>query len=573
MTWMQGYDPLGWSIGSSLVAASPIVVLSGMLLLGFKAPKAALAGLVLAFIIAVGVFKMPIAMALTTTAYGACYGLLPIGWLVFSALFLFNLTVRSGQFEIVKHSVAAISPDRRMQALLIAFCFGSFLEGCAGFGAPVAISAALLIGLGFPPLSAAVLCLLANTAPVAFGSLGIPVVTLAKVAGLDLTALTQMVGRQLPFFSLIIPTWLVVVMSGWRGVKGCWPALLVCGGVYAVIQYVTSNFQGPALVDVLSGIGTLLTLAIFLRFWQPRDTWRFAHEDQTVGSAAADGRPDASASLGVVAPAPDAQHISRAHIAYAWTPWLLLSLMISLWGSTTWKHTLDRGVVSAAHALGGAETTNIEVPGLHNRVLRTRPAVPTQARAEPALYDCDVLTPAGTGVWMAAILSAFWLRISPRAFFQELGQTLFGIRWALFTIACMLALAFTIKYSGEDVTMGLLFVRTGRLYPLFAPFLGWLGVVVTGSDTSANAMFGSLQRITAERLGLSPILIAASNTCGGVMGKMIAAQSIVIAAAATKQTGQESRIFRITLLHSLALVTLVGVLTLLQAYLLRWMIP
>ena len=443
----------------------------------------------------------------------------------------------------------------------------------------MAISAALLIGLGFPPLTAAVICLLANTAPVAFGSLGIPVITLAKVSGLDLTALTQMIGRQLPLFSLILPGWLIAVMSGWRGVRGCLPALLVCGGSYALIQFLASNFHGPALVDVIGGIGALVTLTIFLRFWQPREIWLFPGEADAGKVEAADVPPDdASLATRGQARAAVLEHAAASRLTtkqtlYAWTPWLLLSLMVWLWGSTAWKLALDRGAAAVFHGLGGSGTTTLEVPGLNNLVRRTRPAVFVDSRPEPALYDCNVLTPAGTGVLLAAILSAIWLRLSPRVFLEEFVRTLHAIRWALFTIMCMLAMAFLVKYSGADVTAGLLFVRTGWLYPLFAPLLGWMGVVVTGSDTSSNAMFGSLQRITAERLGLSPILIAASNTTGGVMGKMIAAQSIVVAAAATGQTGHESRILRRTLFHSLALALLMGLLTLLQAYVLKRMVP
>ena len=555
LLWVQNYDPLNSAFWSPAVASLPILLLSGMLLAGVSAPRAAIAGLLTALGVAMIAFKMPGSTALAAAGYGACFGLMPIGWIVLSAVFLYNLTVRSGQFEIIRHSVAAISPDRRIQALLIAYSFGSFLEGAAGFGAPVAISAALLIGLGFSPLYAAGLTLLANTSPVAFGSLGIPIRTLAQVSGLDEMALSQMAGRQLPFFSLMIPAWLVAVMSGWKGLKGCWPAILVSGGSFAACQFLASNYHGPLLVDVLGGIGSLVSLAVFLRFWQPKEIWRFPDETETAGSETGD----------VEVP-------SARQTAYAWTPWVLLSVMICVWSLPAWKGAMDRGVAKIASAAGGLQKTTVEVPSLHGVVFRTEPAVPVPAgsnraeKAERAEYDWNVVSSSGTSVLVAAILSAFWLRLPLRDVWQEFARTLYNIRWALCTIACMLAIAFTMKFSGADVTLGLAFVHTGWFYPFFAPLLGWLGVIVTGSDTSTNAMFGSLQRVTAERLGLNPVLIVASNSTGGVMGKMIAAQSIVVAAAATKQNGSEGRILRFVFLHSIVLASLIGLLTMFQAY-------
>jgi lactate permease len=559
MDWVQVYDPLGSVWWSTLVAAAPIVVLLGLLVAGQSAPRAAVAGLLTALIVAIAGFGMPTSAALASAFYGACFGLLPIGWIVLAAVFLFHLTVRAGQFEVVKHSVAAISPDRRMQALLIAFSFGTFVEGAAGFGTPVAISAALLIGLGFSPLYAAGLALLANTSPVAFGALGTPITTLAKISGIDEMLLSQMAGRQLPFFSLIVPAWLVAVMSGWRGVVGCWPAILVCGGSFAGIQYLTSNFHGPTLVDVVGGLGSLASLTVFLRFWQPREVWRFPDETD--------------------APAGENPALSRKQVAYAWVPWLLLSVLVFLWGTPQFRTLLNGGQPEAPNVLAGVSKVSWSVTGLDGLVYRTAPVVevPTGAdrAAEPekAVFDFNWLSTTGTGIFLAAVLTAVWLRIGARGFAAEFVQTLFKMRWALLTIACMLALAFVTKYSGSDATLGLAFTRTGWLYPFFAPLLGWLGVALTGSDTSSNALFGSLQRITAEQLALNPTLIVASNSTGGVMGKMIDAQSIVVAAVATGQSGGEGRILRFVFLHSIVLAALVGLLTLLQAYVVPWMIP
>jgi lactate permease len=560
MDWVQVYDPLGSAWLSTLMAAAPIVVLLGLLVIGQSAPRAAVAGLLVALLVAIAGFGMPSSSALAAAGYGALFGLLPIGWIVLSAVFLFHLTVRAGQFEVVKHSVAAISPDRRMQALLIAFSFGTFIEGAAGFGTPVAISAALMIGLGFSPLYAAGLALIANTSPVAFGALGTPITTLAKISGIDEMLLSQMAGRQLPFFSLIVPAWLVATMAGWRGVVGCWPAILVCGGSFAGIQFVTANFHGPTLVDVVGGLGSLVSLAIFLRFWQPKDVWRFPEE------------PERQASDEQV-------HLTRGQVAYAWFPWLLLSIMVFLWGGPQFREILNGGPPEHPNALAGITRVAWETPRLHGHVFRTAPVVEVPAgsdrAAEPekAIFDFNWLSTTGTGIFIAAILSACWLRISPRVFAEEFFTTLSKMRWALVTITCMLALAFVTKYSGSDATMGLAFTRTGWFYPFFAPMLGWLGVALTGSDTSSNALFGSLQRITAEQLGLNPVLIVASNSTGGVMGKMIDAQSIVVAAVATGQNGGEGKILRFVFFHSIALACLVGLLTLAQAYWFPWMIP
>lgn len=558
MNWVQVYDPLGSSLLSTLLAAAPVCVLLGLLVAGLAAERAAIAGLVAALCVAIFGFGMPGQPALAAAAYGAAFGLLPIGWIVVAAVFMFQLTVVSGQFDVVKRSVAAISPDQRMQALLIAFSFGTFVEGAAGFGTPVAISAALLIGLGFSPLYAGGLALLANTSPVAFGALGTPIITLAKVSGLDEMALSQMAGRQLPLFSLIVPAWLVAVMSGWRGVRQCWPAIAVCGGSFAVLQFLTSNFHGPTLVDVVGGLGSLVSLAVFLRFWQPAQIWRFADAPP----AHVEERP-----------------LTPREIIHAWIPWALLSVMVFLWGWPAIKEQLNGGKADAPNALAGVSRLTFEVPGLHNVVYRNAPVAAVAAGAdraadaEKAIYEFSWLSATGTGIFLASVISAIWLRIAPVTFVRQFFQTLWRMRLALLTIACMLGLAFVTKYSGADATLGLAFTHTGWLYPFFAPLLGWLGVALTGSDTSSNALFGSLQRITAEQLQLPPLLIVGSNSTGGVMGKMIDAQSIVVAAVATEQEGGEGALLRFVFPHSVVLACLVGLVTLIQAYLCAWMIP
>jgi lactate permease len=556
MTWTQNYDPLSSALLSPLAAAIPVVLLLGLLASGrVRAPAAALAGLIAAVAVAVFIFT-PIeatssdgpgkaAWSRTVFAaagYGAAYGLLPIGWIVLNAVFLYMLTVETGQFEIVKRSVLALSDDRRLQALLIAFCFGAFLEGAAGFGTPVAVSAAVMVGAGFRPLDAAVLCLLANTAPVAFGALGTPIATLAKVTGLDELKLSAMAGRQLPFFSLLVPAWLVWSMAGWRGLMGVWPAVIVAGGSFAVIQFVVSNFHGPWLVDIVAGVVSLVCLMLLLRVWRPATTWRYEHdEDQSSES----------------------EPLTRRSIFAAWAPWALLSLFVFVWGLPSVRAALNRA------------TPKWEVPNLHGSIMRTAPVVP-EPKAEEARYEFAWLSATGTGIFFAAIATTVCLRVSLAQFVRIWVATIWRLRWPLVTIAAMLAIAFTTRYSGMDVTLGLAFTRTGAAYPLFAAMLGWLGVALTGSDTASNAMFGGLQTVTASRLaadgvlpldaGRAAVLLAAANSTGGVMGKMIDAQSIVVAAAATGQHGDEGAILRRVFAHSIALAILVGLVVQIQAF-------
>jgi len=578
MPWAQDYNPVGSAWLSTLLAALPIVVLLGALgLLRWPAPRAAFAGLAAALGVAICAYHMPWQTGLAAAAYGAAVGLFPIGWIVLGAVLLYSLTVEAGQFEKVKWSVASLSPDRRIQALLIAFSFGAFLEGAAGFGTPVAISAALMIGAGFKPLHAAGLALIANTAPVAFGALGTPIHTLADVTQLDEMQLSQMAGRQLPLFSFIVPAWMVAAMSGWKGLRGVWPAVIVSGSSFAIVQFLTSNLMGPTLVDVGGGLVSLVLLTLFLRVWQPAKIWRFDDEPEQ------DAVPTAARAT--------ARQYTRREVAAAWVPWMILSLCVLVWGIPQVQAWLDGGrkvrgaSVTAAdepgreawwerpNALRGWTHFTAHVPGLHKMVQRGPEIAAKSGEAEDAIYKCNWLSATGTGIFVAVLLSTVWMRISPRRFAKVFLATLVRMRWPLFTIATMLAIAYTTRYSGTDVTLGLAFTRTGVLYPFFAAMLGWLGVALTGSDTSSNALFGSLQKVTALKLGLNPILICAANSTGGVMGKMIDAQSIVVSAAATNQPGGESQILRFVFWHSVVLAALMGLLTLLQATVLSWMVP
>jgi lactate permease len=606
MQWTQVYDPLGSPWLSTVVAALPVVLLLGSLgLLGWPAHRAAAIGLASALAVAILVYRMPTPMAIAAATYGACFGMFPIGWIVLAAIFLYTLTVDTGQVEIVKNSVAGLSADRRLQALLIAFSFGAFVEGAAGFGTPVAISAALMIGTGFSPLHAAGLALIANTSPVAFGALGTPIITLTDVTlpqqvlapnGEWLTGdaaraawelqLSQMAGRQLPFFSLIVPAWLVWTMAGWRGVRGVLPAILVSGGSFAVVQFLVSNYLGPRLVDVAGGLISLVCLAAFLKLWRPTTIWTFDQNDPTsLPAATQTTRPSAG----------------LRETVSAWVPWMLLSGCVFLWGLPQVRTLLDGGISDTAIAARGASThadlkwwerpnvlrgisvISVKVPCLHAMVYRDSPVVAAKDKPETAEFKLNWLSSTGTGIMVSAILSAFWLRVRPGPFAWAFLRTLYRMRWPLVTIAIMLAIAYSTRYSGTDATLGLAFTRTGVLYPFFAAMLGWLGVALTGSDTSSNALFGSLQKITAEGLvqrGVldmsdqqATLLMAAANSTGGVMGKMIDAQSIVVSAAATQQPGQEGQILRFVFWHSVALAALMGLLVLVQAYAARWMIP
>ena len=540
MTWTQNYDPCGNPYLSAMVASLPIFVLLGLLaIFHVKAQYAALAGLCVSLLIAIGVYQMPAKFALLAAANGAAYGLFPIGWIVLTAIFTYDISVETGKFDVLKRSSATLADDRRIQVLLIAFSFGAFIEGAAGFGTPVAISAAMLIGLGFKPLPAAGLALIGNTAPVAFGALGTPLIALARVTELPLESLSMMVGRQLPLFSVIVPFWLIWAMTGWRGMLEVWPACLAAGLSFGIMQFVVSNYHGPWLVDVISAIVSIAALVALLRFWQPKTVWRF---------------PDESAAVKEVAP-------STRETWIAWLPWIIVSMMVFVWGLPQVKSQLNAW-------------TKLEfaVPGLHLKVVRDQPVV-SAPTPEKAIYEWNWLSATGTALFLSSMISGLLLGLSPRKLAILFAGTLQRTTTSLVTISIMLAIGYTTRFSGLDASMGLAFAGTGFLFPFFSPLLGWLGVALTGSDTSSNVLFGNLQQITAERLGISPVLAAAANSSGGVMGKMIDAQSIVVAGVATGQHGQEGTILRYVFMHSIALAIMVGLVVAAQAYIVPQMIP
>jgi lactate permease len=593
--WIQVYDPLGSPWLSTAAAAFPIVLLLVALgILEWRAHLAALAGLVAALAVSVLVYGMPLPTAGATALYGAAYGFLPIGWIILNAVFLYNLTVQTGQFDVVKSSVGRLSQDRRVQALLVAFSFGAFIEGASGFGTPVAICSALLIGLGFTPLYAAGLSLIANTAPVAFGAIGTPILTLAAVTGIPAQTLGIMAGRQLPFVSLIVPAWLVVTMSGWRGLRGVWPAVLVCGGTFAVVQYAWSNFVGVELVDIAGGLASIAALALFARVWQPREVWEFPEvRDSPFDVAQGDPEPVEGSRFAVRGSQVNETAPPRSALVRAWMPWLFLSLAVILWGLPPVKAFLNggpRGLAAyragARPAVNGVLAPSWNVPLLHRAVFRDYPVVPAPVdrariqepsyrneRAEAAVFTLNWVSATGTAILLAAVASALFLRMSFAQFLSVALMTARRMRASLATIMFMLALGFVTRYGGTDATLGLAFTKTGMLYPFFAALLGWLGVALTGSDTSSNVLFGSLQKITAQQLGFNPVLIVTANSTGGVMGKMIDAQSIVVATASTGQVGQEGRILRFVFWHSVALAVIMGVIVMLQAYVFTWMVP
>ncbi|MEO8358833.1 MAG: L-lactate permease [Vicinamibacteria bacterium] len=544
MTWLQNYAPLGDVFSSALVAALPVVVLLGLLaFFHVRAHIAALAGLVAAWLVAVGLFHMPASLATAAAGYGVAYGLFPIGWIVLNAIFIYDVTVKTGQFEIVKRTIAGISDDRRIQVLLIAFSFGAFIEGAAGFGTPVAISGAMLIGIGFRPLEAAGLALIGNTAPVAFGGLGTPLIALNAVTHLPLADLSAMVGRQLPFFSVLIPFWLVAVMAGFKGMREVWPACLTAGVSFAITQFLVSNFHGPWIVDIAGAIVSMVFLLALLRFWRPTTVWRFHHERAVLEPPEVQAAPSSTQAL------------------RAWSPWILLTATVFVWGLPQVKSTLD-----------GLSIARIPIPYLDKAVVRVPPVV-AKPEPEAAVFNLNWLSATGTGLLLAGIVSGLALRLSPRALISLYGQTLFRVRNSLLTITAMLALGYTTRYSGSDTSMGLAFASTGVLFPFFSPLLGWLGVALTGSDTSSNVLFGNLQTVSAQQIGVSPLLTAAANASGGVMGKMIDAQSIVVASVATGDAASPGAILRYVFFHSLSLACLVGVLVLMQAYVFPWMVP
>jgi lactate permease len=540
MPWSQSYDPLHGPM-STAAAALPLVILLGLLALRrVPAYAAALAGLGTALAVAIGVIGMPVGMAGRAAVLGVAYGLLPIGWIVLNVIFLYRITEERGVFVTLQRAIGGLTGDRRLQLLLIAFCFGAFFEGAAGFGTPVAVTGAMLIGLGFPPLEASALSLVANTAPVAFGALGTPVIALQGVSGLDLASLSAMIGRQLPIFSLIVPFWLIAAYSGFRGMLEIWPALLVAGAAFAVPQFLVSNYHGPWLVDIVASASSMVCLGWFLRHWR----------------AGIAPRPEQDASLGAAAAGLETAPTLKVAIL----PWAILVVVVFVWGLPQVKAWLNH-----------LSAPNVPIAGLDKLVARVPPVVP-RATTEPAVFSLNWLSATGTAILVAAIASGLALRFSASDLAKRYLRTIAVVWRSLVTIAAMLALGYTTRYSGEDAILGLAFAHTGAAYPFFAAMLGWLGVALTGSDTSSNVLFGSLQRITASRLGLDPVLMAAANSSGGVMGKMIDAQSICVASTATGWEGHEWRILRFVFFHSLALASLVGLLVLLQQYVLTGML-
>jgi lactate permease len=539
MTWSQNYDPLGNLVLSSMVAAVPVVVLLGLLAFWHvRAQLAAGAGLLVAMGIAICVYGMPASLVSMAAVNGAMFGLFPIGWIVLNAMFVYNLSVETGQFAVLQRQIANVTGDRRIQALLIAFSFGAFIEGAAGFGAPVAITGALMIGLGFKPLEAAKLALIGNTAPVAFGSLGTPLTTLAEITHLDLLQLSAMVGRQLPVFSLIVPFWLVAAQVGWRGMMGVWPACLVTGLSFAVMQFLVSNYHGPWLVDIISAVVAMALLVLFMKVWEPRDVVKKPVIKEEAGS--------------------------RAQAPWkAWLPWAFLTVLVFCWGMPVVKSGLNAVFYE-----------EIKMPLLHLSVERVPPVV-GHVELEKAVFKFNALSATGSAALLAGCLAGLCLGLGPVRIAKLYGSTVWKLRVPLLTIALMLALGYVTRYSGTDTTMGLMMASTGILFPFFSPLIGWLGVTLTGSDTASNVLFGNLQQVTANQLHLSPIHMAASNSSGGVMGKMIDAQSIVVAAVATggqSDSPDAGTVLRSVFWHSIALALLMGVLVMVQAYWLPWMI-
>lgn len=548
--WQQVYDPIGNIWLSSLIAALPILFFFYALIkLKLKGYIAATITVGIALLVALFFYKMPADRAFASVIYGFFYGLWPIAWIIIAAVFVYKISVKTGQFDIIRSSILSITPDQRLQMLIVGFCFGAFLEGAAGFGAPVAITAALLVGLGFNPLYAAGLCLIVNTAPVAFGAMGIPIIVAGQVTGLDSFEIGQMVGRQLPFLTIIVLFWIMAIMDGWRGIKETWPAVVVAGGSFAVAQYLSSNFIGPELPDIISSLVSLVCLTLFLRVWQPKRIFRF----NDVGASITDQTLAR-------------QNYTLKQVIRAWMPFIFLTATVTIWSIPPFK---------ALFAKGGALQDwvfNFSVPFLDKLVAKMPPVV-AESMPYAAVYKLDWLSATGTAIIVAAVISVIYLRMKPRAAVETFFSTMKELALPIYSIGMVLAFAFISNYSGLSATLALALAHTGDAFTFFSPFLGWLGVFLTGSDTSSNALFAALQATTAQQIGVSDVLLVAANTTGGVTGKMISPQSIAIACAAVGLVGKESDLFRFTVKHSLIFTCMVGVINTLQAYLLTWMIP
>ena len=551
MNWVQVYNPLNNMLLSALVAAIPLLLVLYMLgIRRAKGHQAALLGTGSAIVVAIVVWGMPVSMAISATLNGMMYGIFPIVWIVVTAIWVYNMTVESGEFEIMKNSLASVTDDRRLQAVLIAFAFGSFIEGTAGFCTPVSITSSMLVGIGFNTVYAAGICLIANTAPVAFGAIGIPIVVSAQVSGLDMMKISQVVAHQLPFLSFFVPLWLVVIMAGWKRGMEVLPAVLVAGGLFAGTQFVTANYVNPYLPDITAAIVTIVGFLLFLKVWKPKTVWHFPDE-----KASTEGKA--------------VLRYSYAEVLRAWAPYLILALLVFLWADD--KYIQFKQVVVSVDKMFPFFVNSW--PGLDNLVIKTAPVV-TKNTPYAATYTLNLLSAAGTALLLSGILS---LLIIPNYGVGKAAscfvRTVTQLRYPILTISTILGLAYIMNYSGMSSTLGLAFTATGSFFPFFAPLLGWLGVFLTGSDTSSNALFGSMQRTAAEQIGVNPNLLVASNTTGGVCGKMISPQSISVATAAAGLVGKEGDLFRFAFWHSIAMVLVISVITYLQAYWLQWMLP
>lgn len=561
----QNFTPLGGLGLSAILALIPIAYFFWALAIKrMKGHIAGLTTLLVALVIAIFAYKLPAGMALMSASQGAVYGVLPIGWIIITSVFLYKLTVKTGQFDVIRHSVVSITEDRRLQALLVAFSFGAFLEGAAGFGAPVAISAALLVGLGFNPLYAAGLCLIANTAPVAFGAIGIPVIAMEGPTGIAAKEIAKMIGRQLPFLSVFIPFYLVLIMAGFKKTMEVLPAILVSGITFAITQYLTSNFLGPELPDILSSIISLLALAVFLKFWKPKSIFRFKLEAELAATSTSAAKKSVNKQL----------HYTGGQIFKAWSPFLVLTATISIWGIPTIKLALTgtyfgtNPILKGINTIGHALTFAPAVPFLNNKIMNAA------GKPVPAVYNLQVLAAAGTAILIAAIITKFIVGISWKNWISTFGETLSELKFPIVTIASVVGFAYVTNAAGMSTTLAMALAKTGSvLFPFFSPFLGWLGVFITGSDTSANVLFANLQKVTASSIGMNPVLALAANSSGGVTGKMISPQSIAVACAAVGLVGKESELFRFTIKHSIFLVALIGILVFLQNTVLSFMIP
>ena len=549
--WQQIYDPIGNIWISSAIALIPIVLF--FLALAVFRMKGSVAGTItvaLAFLVSMFLYKMPVTMALASMVYGFFYGLWPIAWIIIGAVFLYKISVKTGQFDIIRSSILSLTEDQRLQMLLVGFAFGTFLEGAAGFGAPVAITAALLVGLGFKPLYAAGLCLIVNTAPVAFGAMGIPIIVAGQVSGVDTMEISQMVGRQLPIMVPIVLVWIMAIMDGWRGVKETWPAILVGGGSFALAQFLTANYVGPELPDITAAIASLVSLTVLLKFWQPKHIFRFDNEHQV----------DSNIALA------SQQKYSIGQIIKAWSPFAVLTAMVTLWSIKPFKDLFAKeGALSDL-------VISIKVPFLHQMIQKLPPVV-AEAKDYDAIYKFDWLSATGTAIMIAAIITIIYLKMKPKEAVATFAETVNELKTPIYSIGMVLAFAFIANYSGLSATLALALAHTGQAFTFFSPFLGWVGVFLTGSDTSANALFSALQATTAQQIGVPEVLLVAANTSGGVTGKMISPQSIAIACAAVGLVGKESDLFRFTVKHSITFTVMIGIIITLQAYVFPWMIP